>query len=81
MEQECTRLDVGQRYHVRMPYSEVCMHMRIAGTIMEVELVPINEYRAMAQLYQDGRAFSFPILASEAGILRDRQGWHARPVE
>ena len=73
------RIEPGKRYQIRIGYSEVCMHMRVAGTIMGVELLPINEYRAMAQLYAaDGRMFSSPILASEAGIRHDQSGWYAR---
>lgn len=48
---------------VRLPYSEVCMHMRVAGTLMFVEPLPRN----MAQLYSlFGDPFSFPITRGEA---------------
>lgn len=50
---------------VTLPYSEVCMHMRVAGTQMLVE--PRRD--GMAQLWQlDGKQFSFPIAAGEAGV-------------
>ena len=49
---------------LEMPWSEVCMHMKIAGTIMLGELLP----NGMVQLYTlDGAQFSFPITAGEAG--------------
>jgi hypothetical protein len=50
---------------VTLPYSEVCMHMRVAGTQMLVEPRPDG----MAQLWNlDGTQFSFPITAGEAGV-------------
>jgi hypothetical protein len=50
---------------IELPYSEVCVHMRVAGTKMWAE--PIGT--AMAQLYGlDGRRFSFPITCGEAGL-------------
>jgi hypothetical protein len=49
---------------VTMPYSEVCMHMRVAGKQMIVE-----RRGYMAQLYTlAGNKFSFPITDGEAGI-------------
>lgn len=51
------------RRTVELPYSEVCMHMRIAGREAEVELLP----NGMAQVYLDGRPFSAPITCGEAG--------------
>lgn len=53
---------------VQLPYSEVCMHMGVAGTKMWV--VPVGHN--MAQLYDlEGRKFSMPITCGEAGIPRD----------
>ena len=63
---------------VKLPYSEVCMHMRVAGKTMLVQDVGHN----MAQLYEmtwvgadnnarpqrPGGKFSFPILHGEAGL-------------
>jgi hypothetical protein len=54
-----------QAVKVRLPHSEVCMHMRVAGTTMWVEPLP----NGMAQLYDlNGRKFSGPITRGEAGI-------------
>lgn len=64
---------VGDRVRLRMPYSEVCMHMRVAGEVMTVELLG-GEYVSgmpyvVAQLYgADGSAFSLPIGTGEAGF-------------
>jgi hypothetical protein len=50
---------------IEAPYSEVCMHMQVAGKLMWVEPVGAT----MAQLYTpDGRKFSFPITRGEAGL-------------
>lgn len=50
---------------VELPYSEVCVHMQVAGKQMWVEPVP----HGMAQLYTlDGQKFSFPITSGEAGL-------------
>lgn len=56
------------RIEVTMPYSEVCIHMRIAGKRMLVEPLP----RGMAQVFTlDGEPFSFPITRGEAGVPYD----------
>jgi hypothetical protein len=53
---------------VALPYSEVCMHMRIAGQTRMVQALPHD----MAQiLNDDGSPLSFPITWGEAGIHRD----------
>ena len=53
---------------LEMPYSEVCMHMRVAGTMMWAQ--PVE--RHMAQLWTiSGRKFSMPITRGEAGLRYD----------
>lgn len=53
------------RIPLTAPYSEVCMHLRVAGTPVLVEPRPDG----MAQLYDtDGRSISFPITRTEAGL-------------
>ena len=50
---------------VTLPYSEVCMHMGIAGQQWTVKDVGGH----MAQLYDaDGKPYSFPITWGEAGV-------------
>jgi hypothetical protein len=51
---------------VRLPWSEVCMYMRVAETVMDVQLT--DAPYPMAQLLKDGRAFSAPVTTGEAGI-------------
>lgn len=70
------KVAVGDRVHVELPYSEVCRHMRVAGTVAEVELVS----NTMAQLYVHGTMFSFPITHGEAGIQHDDAGLWAYDV-
>lgn len=57
-----------------LPYSEVCMHMKVAGTQMLGELV---EDGLMVQLYNlSGEPFSMPITRGEAGWdVQERRVW------
>lgn len=58
----------GERIKVRLPWSEVCMHMRVAGKVMAAELTADG---SGIQLYDDeGDQFSFPITLGEAGFYR-----------
>lgn len=51
-----------------MPYSEACMHLKVAGHLVWVQPLDQN----MAQLYQlDGSKLSFPITQGEAGLHLD----------
>ncbi|MFI9271929.1 hypothetical protein ACIGXM_14580 [Kitasatospora sp. NPDC052896] len=59
-------LKIGQRFRHKLPYSEACMHMQVAGMVMEVEI-----REKCAQLFKDGREFSWPITWGEAGIFVD----------
>lgn len=53
---------------VEAPFSEVCMHMKIAGYLMWT--VPLEH--GMAQLYTvAGDKFSMPITRGEAGLGYD----------
>jgi hypothetical protein len=59
---------------LELPYSEVCMHLRVAGTRMGARLQP----NGMVQLLDaDGRDFSFPITAAEAGLHHDQHDWYS----
>jgi len=65
-------LHPNQEVTLQLPYSEVCMHLRVAGTRMGARLLP----GGMVQLLgADGREFSFPITAAEAGLDHDQDGW------
>jgi hypothetical protein len=60
-----------EEFAIQLPYSEVCMHLRVAGTRMRARLQP---NRMVQLLHPDGTDFSFPITDSEAGLYTDEQG-------
>jgi hypothetical protein len=60
-----------EEFTIELPYSEVCMHLRVAGTRMRARLQPS---RMVQLLGPDGTDFSFPITDSEAGLYSDEQG-------
>jgi hypothetical protein len=62
---------IGDVVTVELPWSEVCMHMRVAGKRMNVQVL---SHRSAQLLNDDGTPFSFPILAVEAGIYQDKDG-------
>jgi hypothetical protein len=64
-------LHPGEFGTVILPFSEVCMHMRVAGKEMRVQVLD----GGMVQLYKDGDRFSFPISAGEAGFHRTDYGY------
>ncbi|MEV2222725.1 hypothetical protein AB0E01_22935 [Nocardia vinacea] len=66
-------LQVGDRVLLEMPYSEAMMHMRLAGSKVEVEVL---EHDA-AQLLKDGGKYSFPVTWGEAGIRSGESGPYA----
>ena len=72
-----TYVERGQAVDIELPYSEVCMHMQVAGTIMSVQLTDAGNGHVMAQLRKDGRDFSFPVGAGEAGFYQDEGGYYA----
>lgn len=59
----------GDFFEITLPYSEVCMHMRVADTRMTAELT--MHIHPMVQLWKDGRHFSGAITTGEAGLYRD----------
>ena len=69
---------VGERVLIEAPWSEVCMHMQVAGKKMQAELLPPPPGRSFpraVQLYEpDGRLFSAPILPGEAGFFESEPG-------
>jgi hypothetical protein len=60
-----------EEFTTDLPFSEVCLHLRVAGTRMRARLEP----NQMVQLlHPDGSQFSFPITAAEAGLHLDSHG-------
>jgi hypothetical protein len=62
-----TKARIGETVTVEMPWSEVNMHMRIAGKTMPVRV----QSNGAQILNADGTDFSFPITYGEAGITVD----------
>jgi hypothetical protein len=63
----------GEIFEAEMPYSEVCMYMKVAGKRMGVKVITARERKA-AQLYNlDGQPFSFPVTLGEVGVY-ERDG-------
>lgn len=69
-------VNVGDKVRVRLPWSEVCMHMGVAGREMFV-----RPLASTAQLIDDnGREFSFPITLGEAGFYTDSAGIYTNDI-
>jgi hypothetical protein len=79
---EYSRLYVrkGTKFVSTMPWSEVCMHMRIAGQRRVCALVgdrPMVQVFDQVSELRDGvdlKPFSAPILTGEAGVFTDEHG-------
>jgi hypothetical protein len=65
-----TTIAPGEIGTAEMPWSEVCMHLRVAGKVMRFEFLGT----AVQLLDEDGKPFSFPITAGEAGIHQHPDG-------
>jgi len=63
-------LKINEPTMITIGYSEAACHLRIAGQDHEVVPMP----NGMAQVFKDGREFSFPITWGEAGIYQDHEG-------
>lgn len=70
----------GDHVLVEMPYSEVCMHMRIAGKPRVIEVIESKAWGHTVQIYdREGRKFSAPILTGEAGVYGHGNGLYVYP--
>ncbi len=71
-----TYVQVGQRVLIECPYSEVCIHMRLAGRLMYAEVLRSEGGYCSVQLYDGegpfGRVHSFPIGLGEAGFYQEK---------
>jgi hypothetical protein len=66
------RLKSGDIVTLTLPYSEVCMHLRVAGQVWDVQVLPDgaqNVGRAPERMH-----YSFPVTHGEAGIYSDAEG-------
>lgn len=71
-----TDMEPGDKRSVILPYSEVCMHMGVAGKPAVVELLKSEQGYTSAQIYIDGQKYSSPVTTGEAGIFCDDKGQH-----
>lgn len=69
------RIKPGEYGRAKMPHSEVCIHMRVAGKEMDFLLID-KEYPSVQLLNPDGSNFSGPITRGEAGIFEDEEGYY-----
>lgn len=73
-----TYVSPGQTVRMEIAFSEAAMSMRIAGQVLDVQLVPA-QYGACAQVYKNGFQYSFPITTGEAGFYQDDGGYYYYP--
>lgn len=64
----------GDEHFHELPFSEVCMHLGVAGKPMLCRVVGTAGSEMVQLLDEDGAPFSFPILPGEAGLYRDPDG-------
>jgi hypothetical protein len=65
-------VQVGDEVVVELPFSEVCMHLRVAGTRMWVRY--LGQLQGVQLLDDAGAPFSAPITPAEAGFYHDDHG-------
>jgi hypothetical protein len=71
------RVKSGDVVRVKLPWSEACMHMRVADQVRNVKVFD----NAASILNEDGTPFSFPITHGEAGIYSDANGLYIQEEE
>jgi hypothetical protein len=69
----------GEELTLTLPWSEVNMHMRVAGKRMRARLV--GALHGVQLLSDDGGNFSIPITIGEAGLYRDDHGVYVNTAE
>ena len=77
-----TYVKPGDKVYMEIAYSECAMSMRVAGTVMEVELIQSQAcIGCYAQLYKCGLEYSAPITSGEAGFYCDEGGYYYYPAK
>jgi len=75
-----TYVTPGTKVYMEISFSECAMSMRVAGTVMEVELIQSQAcIGCYAQLYKGGKEYSAPITSGEAGFYYDNGGYYYYP--
>lgn len=62
-------VNVGEMVTAELPWSEVCMHLRLAGETRDLLLLADG-----VQIMHNGAKVSFPVTHGEAGFYRDADG-------
>lgn len=78
---------LNKTYSGEMPFSEVCLHMRVAGKVLQFRLRRprrlngkiARDHPPVAQLYRNGRPWSAPIGFGEAGVYQHGQRYYFYP--
>ena len=66
-------VEVGDIVNVELPFSEVIMHLQLAGQIRPIKLLEDG----MAQIFdEDMNKVSFPVLYSEAGVYHNGETFY-----
>ncbi len=73
-----TRLLPGMRVTLLLPYSEVCMHMRVSDHLAEAQLTD-SQWPGIQLYDQQGRQWGGSITTGEAGVYRDDEGYYFYP--
>lgn len=64
------RVKPGDVVRLELPWSEVCMHLKVAGQVRDVRVL----HTSAQILNEDGTPYSFPVTHGEAGIYTDAEG-------
>jgi hypothetical protein len=68
------RIKSGDVVRLRLPWSEACMYLKVAGQVRDVHV-----FTHGAQiLNEDGTRYSFPVTLGEAGIYSDAEGLYVQ---
>lgn len=71
------RVKSGDVVRLQMPWSEVCMHLRVADQVRNVK---VHDTSASI-LNEDGTAYTFPVTHGEVGIYSDADGLYIQQEE
>lgn len=72
-------VEIGEIVRIEIAFSEVCMHMHVAGEVMNVRLQG-EQYPCAQLLLDDGREFSAPITPGEAGFYSEGGRYYCYPA-
>lgn len=71
----------GDVVRMEISFSEVCMHMQVAGEVMNVRFESPHGFPRAQLLMDDGREFSAAITPGEAGFYFEDGKYYCYPVD